>query len=121
MFFQFYGTDGLPFREGKAIVFPTFASILDDFATFYRCWLRLLSKSGYILHVSVKLREGVQHRVSETRYYAKSPDDARLQIRTDFDRDIAEVFTRFFSGMASDTDKGDPENNALSNAESPSR
>lgn len=97
-------TDGLPFREGKAIVFPTFASILDDFATFYE----MLAPSALEerLHFArISQAEGVQHRVSETRYYAKSPDDARLQIRTDFNRDIAEVFTRFFSGMASDTDE----------------
>ena len=96
-------TDGLPFRDGKAIVFPTFKSIVDDFATFYEL-LAPAALEERLHFARISRAEGSEQRIAEPRYFVKSPEEARLQTRTDFNRDISEVFNRFFSGMASETD-----------------
>jgi hypothetical protein len=96
-------SDGVPFREGKAIVFPNFAAVGEDFATFFEL-LAPASLDERLHFARINQAEGFQHRVTEPRYYVKAPDEAKLQIRNDFSRDISEIFNRFFSGMASETD-----------------
>lgn len=96
-------TDGIPFREGKAIVFPSFTSVLEDFATFFELLaLEALLKRLHLARISQA--EGVKPRIAEPRYFVRSPEEAHLQVRTELGRDVAEVFNRFFSGMASDQD-----------------
>jgi hypothetical protein len=95
--------EGRPFRKGKAIVFPSFASVVEDFATFYE----LLAPTALEqrLHLArLNEAEGFRERPSEPRYFVKPPEDARLQPRSEFSRDIADVFNRFFAGMSSETD-----------------
>ena len=97
------GMEGKPFREGKAIVFPSLASIIEDFATFYE--LLAPAALGQRLHPArLNEAEGLRERPSEPRYFVKEPEDARLQPRSEFSRDIADVFNRFFAGMSSETD-----------------
>ena len=97
------GMEGRPFRQGKAIVFPSFASVVEDFATFYE--LLALPAVDQRLHLArLNEAEGFRERLSEPRYFVKAPEEARPQPRSDFSRDIAEVFNRFFAGMSSDTD-----------------
>ena len=96
-------TDGIPFRQGKAIVFPSFTAVLEDFASFYE----LLSPDSLVkrLHLArISQAEGMRSRITEPRYFIRAPEEARLQARSPLGRDIAEVFNRFFSGMASDQD-----------------
>lgn len=84
------GMEGRPFREGKAIVFPSFASVVEDFATFYE----LLAPPALEqrLHLArLNEAEGFRERPSEPRYFVKAPDEARLQPRSEFSRDIADV------------------------------
>ncbi|MGJ4962668.1 hypothetical protein [Bradyrhizobium sp. HKCCYLRH3061] len=95
--------EGRPLREKKAIVFPDLASVLEDFATFYE----LLSAEAVQqrLHLArLNQAEGFTPRATEPRYYVRHPEEARLQPRSEFSRDISEVFNRFFAGMSSDTD-----------------
>jgi hypothetical protein len=97
------GMEGRPFRQSKAIVFPSFASVGEDFAAFYE----LLAPSALDrrLHLArLNEAEGFRERPSEPRYFVKPPEEARLQPRSDFSRDIADVFNRFFAGMSSESD-----------------
>ena len=94
---------GALFRESKAIVFPTLRTVAADFATFYE----LLAPSAIVqrLHFArINEAEGFRQRATEPRYFVKPPEEARLQPRSDFSRDISEVFNRFFAGMSSETD-----------------
>ncbi|WP_316168734.1 MULTISPECIES: hypothetical protein [unclassified Bradyrhizobium] len=95
--------EGRPLREKKAIVFPELASALDDFATFYE--LLSFEAVQQRLHLArLNQVEGFTPRATEPRYYVKPPEEARLQPRSEFSRDISEVFNRFFAGMSSETD-----------------
>jgi hypothetical protein len=57
-------TDGMPFREGKAIVFPSFASVLEDFATFYEM-LAPAAIEQRLHFARISQAEGFQQRVAE--------------------------------------------------------
>jgi hypothetical protein len=103
IFFRATRTDGIPPKEGKAIVFPSFKAVLDDFPTFYE----LLAPEAIAqrLHIArLNAAEGVRVPSPESRYYVKPSDEARLQSRTDIGRDVSEVFNRFFAEISSDHD-----------------
>jgi hypothetical protein len=96
-------TDSLPPKEGKAFVFPSLTSILEDFATFYE----LLAPAALAddLHLArLNILEGGHLRPVEPRFCIQNPEDARLLPRTEIGRDIVDVFKRFFAAMAASED-----------------
>jgi hypothetical protein len=103
IFFRAVRTDGLPPRDGKAIIFPSFESVLEDFYYFYELLAR--SPLNEQLHLArISSVEGGISRPIEPRYFVRPPTEARLQHRSELGRDIAEVFNRFFAAMVSDQD-----------------
>lgn len=104
IFFRATRTDGLPPKEGKAIVFPCFDAILHDFATFYE--LLAFDAVTQKLHFArLNDAEGLISRPREERYYVRPPEEARLSARTELGRDVADIFNRFFAGISSEQDE----------------
>jgi predicted type IV restriction endonuclease len=104
IFFRATRTDGLPPKEGKAIIFPCFDAVLEDFPTFYELSAReaVTQKLNFARLNSV---EGLISRPREQRYFVRAPDEARLSPRSELGRDVAEVFNRFFAGISSEQDE----------------
>jgi hypothetical protein len=104
IFFRATRTDGLPPKEGKAIIFPCFDAVLEDFPTFYELLAReaVTQKLNFARLNSV---EGLISRPREQRYFVREPGEARLSPRSELGRDVAEVFNRFFAGISSEQDE----------------
>lgn len=103
IFFRATRTDGIRPREGKAIVFPCFDAVVEEFATFYEL-LAQPALSDRLHFARLAAAAGVQARVNETRYFVRDPSAARLMTQNDLARDITAVFNRFFAGISDDED-----------------
>jgi hypothetical protein len=103
IFFRATRTDGLPPKEGRAIIFPNFTAVIDDFSTFYE--LLAPSSVSQKLHLArLSAVEALLSRPREARHFIRPSDEARLLPRTELGRDVAEVFNRFFAGISSEQD-----------------
>ena len=96
-------TDGLPYLNGKAMVFPSLASLSDEFAQFYE----LFSLHG----VSVRLYNLLISRAEGTAFASREPlisvisdTDIRMLQKGDLARDIEHVFNEFFSVLSGAND-----------------
>jgi hypothetical protein len=103
IFFRATRTDGIRPKEGKAILFPTFNSIVEDFPTFFEL-LSAASLSQRLHLARLAAVEGVAARPREARHFVRPIEEARMLPRTDLGRDVADIFNRFFAGLSSEQD-----------------
>jgi hypothetical protein len=104
IFFRATRTDGLPPKEGKAIVFPCFDAIMHDFPAFYEL-LGCEAVTQKLNFARLNAVEGLISRPGEQRCFVRAPEEVRLSPRTELGRDVAEVFNRFFAGISSEQDE----------------
>ena len=95
--------DGIPYNEGKAVVFPTLESIASSFATFHD----LFSREGhfqrlYLVHINKA--EGVAVQAAEKLMRAVPQAQILKLPKSPYATELAQVFTQFFSDMSGDND-----------------
>ncbi|MDF5712273.1 MAG: hypothetical protein PUP90_32525, partial [Nostoc sp. S4] len=94
-------TDGLPPKEGKAVVFPSFEAIQQNFAVFYD----LFSSEGMLANlyqVHVHEAEGLQVRQNEILEAVTALSERRLLQKAPLLRDLEGVYRNFFSTISGD-------------------
>ncbi len=92
-------TDGIPPKEGKAVVFPSFEAIQQNFATFYD----LFSPEGMIANlyqVHVHEAEGLQVSQNEILEAVTDLSERRLLQKAPLLRDLEGVYRNFFSTIS---------------------
>ncbi|MFN5472126.1 MAG: hypothetical protein ACK5CR_08995, partial [Pseudanabaena sp.] len=92
-------TDGIPPKEGKAVVFPSFEAIQQNFATFYD----LFSPAGMIANlyqVHVHEAEGLQVSQNEILEAVTNLSERRLLQKAPLLRDLESVYRKFFSTIS---------------------
>jgi energy-coupling factor transporter ATP-binding protein EcfA2 len=92
-------TDGIPPKEGKAVVFPSLEAIQQNFAAFYD----LFSKQGILdnlYQVYVHEAEGLQVSQSEILESVIELSERRLLQKTSLLRDLESVYRGFFSTIS---------------------
>ena len=92
-------TDGVPPREGKAVVFPSLESIQQNFAKFYE----LFSPEGILenlYQVHVHEAEGLQVRQNEILDTVLVLSSRRLLQKPPLLRDLENVYRKFFSTIS---------------------
>ncbi|WLQ17077.1 hypothetical protein O5O45_14245 [Hahella aquimaris] len=94
---------GVPPFDGKAVVFPNFSSISNDFVTFYN----LFSKEGIrnqLFKAYISEHEGLRVISSEKLEAPTLQSGIRLMHRQKLASDIELIFKRFFSDISGDND-----------------
>ncbi|NEU77925.1 hypothetical protein [Nostoc sp. UIC 10630] len=94
-------TDGLPPKEGKAIVFPSFKAIQQNFAVFYD----LFSSEGMLANlyqVHVHEAEGLQVSQNEILEAVTGLSERRLLQKAPLLRDLEGIYRNFFSTISGD-------------------
>jgi hypothetical protein len=94
---------GVAYRDGRAIVFPTLQSIIDNFAVFYD----LFSKQGVTQrHYAVQFARasGVTAESFEPMSAANQNEYIRLLPATQLASDLEPVFREFFGNLSGDND-----------------
>ncbi|AFY66725.1 hypothetical protein [Geitlerinema sp. PCC 7407] len=92
-------TDGVPPREGKAVVFPNLESIKQNFALFYD----LFSPEGVmenLYQVHIHEAEGLHVNQSEILDTVIDPSERRLLHKSPLLRDLEGVYRSFFSTIS---------------------
>jgi energy-coupling factor transporter ATP-binding protein EcfA2 len=92
-------TDGIPPKEGKAIVFPSLEAIEQKFATFYD----LFSRQGILdnlYQVHIHEAEGLQVSQGEILEPVIEFSERRLLNKTSLLRDLESVYRSFFSTIS---------------------
>ncbi len=96
-------TDGVPPKEGKAIVFPNLESIQQNFAVFYD----LFSREGMLANlyqVHIHEAEGLKVHHSELLNSVLEISQRRLLQKSALVADIENVYRSFFSMMSGEDD-----------------
>lgn len=92
-------TDGIPPKEGKAVVFPSFEAIQQNFAIFYD----LFSPEGMIANlyqVHVHEAEGLQVSQNEILEAVTDLSERRLLQKASLLRDLENIYRNFFSTIS---------------------
>lgn len=92
-------TDGIPPKEGKAVVFPSFEAIQQNFAIFYD----LFSPEGMtanLYQVHVHEAEGLQVSQNEILEAVTSLSERRLLQKASLLRDLESIYRNFFSTIS---------------------
>ncbi len=92
-------TDGIPPKEGKAVVFPSFEAIQQNFAIFYD----LFSPEGMIANlyqVHVHEAEGLQVSQNGILEAVTSLSERRLLQKASLLRDLESIYRNFFSTIS---------------------
>ncbi|WP_269515056.1 hypothetical protein [Brevundimonas subvibrioides] len=103
LFFQTNRRDGLEIGDGKGILFPSLASIANEFPRFHD----LLSPSGMkdrLNLVQLNRAEGIRAAFEEEQIVVSPPDEARMLPRNTLSEDASLLFAQFFSNITSDSD-----------------
>lgn len=92
-------TDGIPPKEGKAVVFPSFEAIQQNFAIFYD----LFSPEGMtanLYQVHVHEAEGLQVSQNEILEAVTSLSERRLLQKASLLRDLESIYRNFFNTIS---------------------
>lgn len=104
LFFKASRTDGKPPIEGKGVLFPSLAAVMNNFAKF----VELLNVGAIIdrLHLAhLNEAEGFVIPDAEQQYYVLAPREARMRFRDPLASDAALLFAQFFSRLSNEKDR----------------
>lgn len=104
LFFQTNRRDGIPPLEGKGILFPTLASVLNEFPRFHD----LLSAQGLTSRlglVQLNRAEGLVASGEEEQAIVSPADGAKLHERNALSQDASLLFKQFFSSINTQNDQ----------------
>jgi energy-coupling factor transporter ATP-binding protein EcfA2 len=103
LFFQANRRDGLSPLQGKGILFPSLASVANEFPKFHD----LISPAGIrdrLNLVQINRAEGIRAAFEEDQLVVSPPGEARMLPRTALADDASLLFSQFFSNITSDSD-----------------
>jgi hypothetical protein len=104
LFFRASRTDGVPPLQGKGILFPSFAAVVEDFAKF----VELLNVNAIVhrLHLAHLVdAEGIAVPSAEQHFYVLDPTEASMRQRDALASDAALLFQQFFSRLSNEKDR----------------
>lgn len=93
----------VPLMEGKAILFPSLASVAAEFPRFHD----LLSRSGIqnrLGLVQLNRADGIRAAFEEEQITVSPPDEARMLPRDALSHDASLLFSQFFAGISAESD-----------------
>lgn len=92
-------TDGLPPKDGKAVVFPSFEAIQQNFALFYDLFSQQ-GMLGNLYQVHVHEAEGLQVSQNEVLEPVTSLHERHLLQKSQLLRDLENIYRNFFSTIS---------------------